>query len=429
LNSEVSCWKFLSIFGAGCFITCQAFAQSYLITDLGIPTKAPGSASEAHGVNAHGSVVGTWWDGSSAKGDQYAFWYTNGITGDLGTIKAAGYNYAIAYAINDANQVVGQGTIPGAGSYDYHAFLYTNGVMADLDNTGQSWSSANAINQRGTIVGEFTTPLGLIHAFLYTNSSMQDLGTLSGGLNSSARGINDSGAIVGDSSDAAGNTLAFIYTNGVMNSLGTLGGNYSSARAINNAGVIVGESSLADGQTHAFIYSNGFMSDLGTLGGTNSSATGINNSGLIVGYALTTNEDAHAFSSDGKVLRDLQQTFSAPPGWTNIFLTLAYGVNERGEIAGGVNYITSGVTNYDAFLLSPPPFEILAPKVSTVSGKNHMQMNVQGIPGLRFVVLTSTNLMRWNAIVTNTLTTDSTNFVDSTFATNRNKFYRAMALP
>jgi probable HAF family extracellular repeat protein len=426
---EVWCSKFLSIIGAGFLITHQVSAQSYLITDLGIPTNAPSSAAEAHGVNAHGSVIGTWWDGSSPKGDQYAFWYTNGIIGDLGTIKAAGYNYAIAYAINDANQVVGQGTINGGGGYNYHAFLYTNGVMADLDNTGQSWSSANAINQSGTIVGEFTTPLGLIHAFLYTNNAMLDLGTFPGGLYSSAKGINDAGVIVGEASDAASNTLAFIYTNGVMNPLGTLGGNYSSARAINNADVIVGESSLANGEAHAFVYSNGFMSDLGTLGGTNSSATGINNSGLIVGYALTTNEDAHAFSFDGKVLRDLQQTFSPPPGWTNIFLTLAYGVNELGEIVGGVNYITNGVTNYDAFLLSPPPFEILAPKVSTVSGKNYMQMNVQGIPGLRFVVLTSTNLTRWTAIVTNTLTTDSTNFVDSAFATNRNKFYRAMALP
>ena len=429
MKVEVLCPWCLSIIAATGLITRQVYAQSYLITDLGIPTNAPGSASEAHGVNSHGSVVGTWWNGASAKGNQYAFLFTNGIIGDLGTIKAGGYDYAIAYAINDANQVVGQGTIPGGGSYNYHAFLYTNGVMADLDNTGQSWSSANAINQSGTIVGEFTTPLGLIHAFLYTNNAMLDLGTLPGGLNSSARGINNSGVIVGDTSDTSGNTLAFIYTNGVMNSLGTLGGNYSSAKAINNAGVIVGESSLANGETHAFVYSNGFMSDLGTLGGTNSSATGINNSGLIVGYALTTNEDAHAFSFDGKGLRDLQQTFFAPPGWTNIFLTLAYGVNDLGQVAGGINYVTNGVTNYDGFLLAPPPFEILAPKVSTVSGKNHMQMNVQGIPGLRFVVLTSTNLTRWTAIVTNTLTTDSTNFVDSTPATNRHKYYRAMALP
>jgi probable HAF family extracellular repeat protein len=412
--------------GARCFITCQVSAQSYLITDLGIPTTAPGSAAEAHGVNAHGFVVGTWWDGSSAKGNQYAFRYTNGVMGDLGTIKAGGYDYAIAYGINDANQVVGQGTINGGGGYIYHAFLYTNGVMTDLDTTGQSWSSANAINQHGTIVGEFTTPLGLIHAFLYTNNSMLDLGSLTGGTYSSAKGINDSGVVVGEASDATSNTLAFIYTNGIMNPLGTLGGNYSSAKAINNAGVIVGESSLANGETHAFVYNNGLMSDLGTLGGTNSTATGINNSGLIVGYALTTNEDAHAFAFDGTTLRDLHQAFSAPPGWTNIFLTLAYGVNDLGQIVGGVNYIANGVTNYDAFLLGPPPFALLLPEVSA---NRHMQMNVQGIPGLRFAVMTSTNLTHWTALLTNTLTTDSTNFVDSTPATNRHKYYRAMALP
>jgi len=103
LRFEVWCRKFLSIIGAWCFIIHQASGQSYLIADLGIPINAPASAAEAHGVNARGSVVGTWWDGGSARGNQYAFWYTNGIIGDLGTIKKGGYDYAIAYAINDAN--------------------------------------------------------------------------------------------------------------------------------------------------------------------------------------------------------------------------------------------------------------------------------------------------------------------------------------
>jgi probable HAF family extracellular repeat protein len=343
---------------AAVFVICAqpqfVLAQNYTFTDLGYPGNLADSASEAHGVNSNSFVVGTWWKGKSSQGSQYAFLYANGANTDLGTIKAGGYDYAIANAINNANQIVGQGTI--AGSYNYHAFLYTNGVMVDLDNTGGSWSSANAINQRGQIAGEFTTITNAsqIHAFIYTNGMMLDLGTLPGGSYSTALGINDSGVIVGQSDTTGGYLYAFVYSNGVMTSLGTLGGTSSIAYGINNAGVIVGQSSTTNGESHAFIFQNGIMSDLGTLGGTNSTANAINNGGDVVGYALTTNEDAHAFLFNGSAMLDLHTTFSHPPSWTNVFLTLAYAINDLGQVAGGINYVTNGITNYDAFLISPP---------------------------------------------------------------------------
>jgi probable HAF family extracellular repeat protein len=342
------------------FVLClqNASAQTFSVLDLGFPNNSTNSAAEAHGLNRNGFVVGTWWDGGSKKGSQYAFLYTNGTMANLGTINAGGnYDYAIANAINNSSQIVGQGTTTG--NYVYHAFLYTNGVMLDLDNTGQSWSSANAINQHGQIVGEFTTSLGLIHAFIFTNNSFQDLGTLPGGSYSSAKGINDSGVIVGESSDATGNTYAVVYSNNIPINLGTLGGNYSAAFAINNSGSIVGESTASNGELHAFIYRNGTMSDLGTLGGTNSSAQAINNGGLVTGYALTTNEASHAFLFSGSTMLDLQQASAFPAGWTNVFLTLAYGINDAGQVVGGVNYITNnGATNYDAFLLTPPALSV-----------------------------------------------------------------------
>src|SRR5882724_4305074 len=222
-----------------------ASAQNYTLKDLGFPPGAgAGSASEAHGINSKGSVVGTWWPGQNNQGSQYAFFYSGGTNKDLKTLKASGYDYAIAYAINQTNRITGQGT---GNSGNYHAFVYSNGVMVDIDNTGKGWSSGNAINARNQIAGEFTTSGGLIHAFLFTNSVFFDLGTLSGGTYSSAKGINDSGVIVGESSDLSGNIFAFIYSNNVMSGLGTLGGSYSSARAINNAGIIVGESAVANG--------------------------------------------------------------------------------------------------------------------------------------------------------------------------------------
>ena len=405
---------------------CGARAISlppYTIAHLGWPGTNAGSASEAHAINQNGWVVGTWWDGASAHGSQYAFRFANGSSTNLGTIKSGGYDSAVAYAVNNAGQIVGQGTTTGA--YVYHAFLYTNGAMTDLDTTGQSWSSANAINQQGQVAGEFTTSLGLIHAFMYTNGTMQDLGTLPGGTYSSAKGINDPGIIVGESSDSSGNTYAFVYSNNVMTSLGTLGGNFSSAAAINNSGIIAGQSSLANGETHAFVFRQGVMSDLGTFGGTNSVATAINNSGQIAGYALTASQQAHAFLYKGSTLQDLHQAFSPPAGWTNIFLTLAYGINDLGAIAGGVNYISGGLTNYEAFVLSPLPLTLtLAPPTN-----KRIQLTIQGFPGLNVVLLSSADLVHWTPRFTNLLSSTSIDFMDPVAATNAARFYRARILP
>ncbi len=340
-------------------------AQGYSIVDLGVPNSG-GNGSEAHGINQSGSVVGTWYQARHPY-SQFAFSYANGTNTDLGTLDSSNgnsYEYAIALAVNNASQIVGQAT---TNSYNlYHAFLDTNGVMIDLDNTSQAWSSANAINQRGQIVGEFTTtvPLGLTHAFVYTNGGFGDLGTLPGGTYSSAKGINDAGVIVGESSDASGNVYAFVYSNGSMTNLGTLGGNYSSARAINNSGVIVGEASASNGETHAFIYSNSVMRDLGTFGGTNSSAAAISSSGQVVGYANDANQVVNAFVYSGSMLN--LDAVSPPRGaFTN--LAYAYGINDQGQICGGgVN--TNG--NYDAFLLTPPALSLTCSSNITVTASN-----------------------------------------------------------
>jgi probable HAF family extracellular repeat protein len=399
-------------------------AHSFLVTDVGAPG-APGSASEAHGINGQGFVVGTWWPARSAKGNQYAFLNTNRVNANLGVLKPGNYDYSIAYAVNDAGQAVGQST---TGGYPYHAFLAVNGTITDLDTADSDWSSAYAINQQGQIAGEMTLPDGDIHAFLETNGVMMDLGTLPGGDYSSARGINDSGVIVGEASqfmDGTTNIYAFIYSNGVMSNLGTLGGDYSSARAINNAGQIVGESYTVDGDTHAFLSSGGVISDLGTFGGSGSSAAAINNAGNVVGYALTTNEAAHAFLFSGAALVDLNSAFAPSAGWTNVFLTLAYAINDCGQIAGGVNYVAKGITNYEAFLLTPPVK--LTPTVPRGGGS--FGLTVTGAAGQGVILQRSADLVNWIAVSTNSLTNHALNWTDHASQLAPNGFYRALMLP
>ena len=99
--------------------------------------------------------------------------------------------------MNDLGQVVGH-----ADTYTHysHAFLSGSTPLINLGSFGGDYSEsvANAINNRGMIVGYSDTRRGHPpHAFLYTgNGPMQDLGTF-GGATSEAFDINNSGQIVG----------------------------------------------------------------------------------------------------------------------------------------------------------------------------------------------------------------------------------------
>jgi probable HAF family extracellular repeat protein len=110
-----------------------------------------------------------------------------------------------------------------------------------------------------------------------------DLGTL-GGPTSVGLAVNDEGHVVGDSQVATGEAHAFLWRGGHMTDLGTLGGASSTAAAVNDHDWVVGWSLTATGVTHAFLWRNGHMTDLGSLPGAGISlATGVNDRGEIVG--------------------------------------------------------------------------------------------------------------------------------------------------
>ena len=70
---------------------------------------------------------------------------------DLGSFGGRDTYGSSANAINDRGQVVGySGTSNGL---SLHAFRWEKGKMTDLGTLGGSYSSANAINERGDVVG------------------------------------------------------------------------------------------------------------------------------------------------------------------------------------------------------------------------------------------------------------------------------------
>ena len=88
-----------------------------------------------------------------------------------------------------------------------------------------------------------------------------DLGNL-GGDGSRAQAINNRGQIVGTTYSSEFGEQAFLWKNGTLTALGT-----TEAFAINEQGKIVGRTNTDTGATHAYVWWNGVVTDLGVIGG------------------------------------------------------------------------------------------------------------------------------------------------------------------
>ena len=219
----------------------------------------------ANSINNIGQAVGYSYIDNI---NRHAFLYENGAMSDIGSFGG----YSSALAINDSGMIVGFASDTYNGRA--HAFLYTNGVMTDIDPFGDSdfsWSESYArdINNHGQVVGEFLTEdETAFHCFLYDRGRITDIGTL-GGPDCTADAINERGDVVGTSPVQVGTEVycdpetgtcyeypiyswhAFLYKNGKMTDLNTLipsdsGWELNWAFDINNKGQVVGYGTVDD---------------------------------------------------------------------------------------------------------------------------------------------------------------------------------------
>lgn len=320
---------------AALFIAKPVVAKSALI-DLGT---LGGNEAIAFDINNNGQVVGR---SQIADGQIHAFLWENGTMTDLGTADGYFRDYIVANAINDSSQVVGVGFT----GTTQHGFLWQNGTMTILPSLWIGSTSAEDINNHGSVVGSSQVFPGDTHAFLYKNGEMMDLGTL-GGHNSVAYAINDDEIIVGSSETSSGETHATIWQNGQIIDLGTLGGNYSFARGINSLGHVVGSSTRRSGGIHAFLWTDGKLIDLqkDQIGIVNQNkifgiATDINDADQIVGQGqFMKRQDTRAFLWENGVLSDL--------GTLGGSIGSAEGINHLGQVVG---FSSTPTGFYHAFL-------------------------------------------------------------------------------
>jgi probable HAF family extracellular repeat protein len=362
----------------------------YSITDLGT---LGGSFSRANAINSRGQIVGGSYNRTpdptiAGSNEVRAVLWDRGRKTDLGTLggpdaNQINGNVTGASGINDSGQVVGGATYNAeidpacnsdaqqAGEACNHAFLWARGqltflgTLGGVTDMGNSFSLANAINDRGQIVGAsfVKTPdpnnpgKPQVHAFLWARGKMTELGALPGQLStySQAFAINDRGQVVGESGfrDAEGHP--FIWSKGVMTDIGTQGGPTGCAQASNNEGQVVGfaDTTVPDSSnpgrylSHAFVWAGGKAQDLGRYGkDQDSQANSINDRDLIVGFSAN-NAGFRAVLWQGGSIIDLNTRIPAHSGWK---LNGANAINDRGQIVGtGVNPHSRN----DAFLLTP----------------------------------------------------------------------------
>ena len=298
---------------------------------------------------------------------------------DLGTFGGPASYFANGFdgILNDHGVAVGGANtstpnpfcFPAPNCFAEHAFLAQNGSLTDLgvldggNGSLAGWISANGLiaglSQNGEI-DPFIPGFPEVRGVLWRNGKIIDLGTLpEGGFESSANAVNNRGQVVGialntidDSCSFFGVTQAraFLWQHGAMQDLGTLGGPDADAELINDAGQIAGISytdsiNPATGcpSLHTFFWQNGTMSDVGTFGGTSTEVTALNQRGEVVGISnLTGDQTFHPFLWNKGQLTDLG-TLGGDTGAVNW-------INDRGEIVGKADLPGQAPQLHDAVL-------------------------------------------------------------------------------
>lgn len=214
----------------------------------GAVTLPIGDNSSAYAINGVGTSVGEYW----TKGRKRAFlWDRFGNAIDVAAPVESTWGGTTAYAINNFEQVAGAHDSSDGFS---HAFIWTGAAGMKQFFPGAQNSAAYAINDRGQVAGTLQTAQGW-KAFILdpATGGYLTFPALSPKAVSSANAINEAGTAVGQSASRAA-----LYLNGKtydLNALTSLpdGVLLTSATSINSAGQVVVTSSSQTGLTRSFM--------------------------------------------------------------------------------------------------------------------------------------------------------------------------------
>ena len=255
-------------------------------------------------------------------------------------VPAALGNGTSAYAINDEGTIIGNFSTADANQYT-DGLVYKNGVFADVavPTAGQAPGTfrgpLNGVNQFGTAVGGYADAKGVTHAFARNAAGkITLLPDIAGATFTAAFGINDFDTVVGRTQDATGVTRGYISS-----FLGVATYSYPGAKrtfftGINDAGLIVGRYPDANGAFHSFLLNEwtGKVSSLDVPGSGDTFAQSINNLNQVVGYY---DDGTDTGTEHGFVLNNGAVTTVDYPGAVD---TELLGLNDFGVLVGSYDF-------------------------------------------------------------------------------------------
>jgi probable HAF family extracellular repeat protein len=219
-------------------------------------------------------------------------------------------------------------------------------IFTPIDVPNGFFTDARGINDAGQIVGSYDDARGIPHGYLYSGGRYTTFDISVSGTLTVAWGINNPGQIVG-SVRGFGRfdpSSGYVFDGSSYNLVNVPGAYSTQALGINSAGQVVGTYSTSRfGLGPGFVLSGGNYTTLNAPGAAFTVANGINVDGQIVIYSQP---GGSFLLSDGKY------TSLRAPGTQSITDTVAYGINDAGQIVGEF-FVPNGPNSGDhGFLLS-----------------------------------------------------------------------------
>lgn len=192
-------------------------------------------------------------------------------------------------AINDRGQIVGAYSTLTNHNHAFPArgYFWDRGELTLIDFPGAVHTAPNDIDNSSRIVGEYVDQAGTGHGFVREADGSFSTLDVPGAISSSIQSINERGQMVGSYFDAAGEVHGYVREGDAITTLDAPGGVLGTMpQAINNRGVIVGWY-FGDTSVHGFVFENGRFTTTGTPAALNQSLPlDIDDRGRIVGTYL-----------------------------------------------------------------------------------------------------------------------------------------------